>query len=66
VVELSDATPDPEAMMVELSHALVAVPAVSTTIRLHDFTSIAEALRRQLYFLHYRGKQTRLDVMKRK
>ena len=51
VVELADAAADPEAVVVELAHASVAVPAVPAAIRLFQLASLAESLRRQIYFL---------------
>jgi hypothetical protein len=51
MVELPYAAANPEAMVVELSHALVAVMAVSSTVRLPDIAYLAIPFWRQLHRL---------------
>ena len=51
MVELADAAPNPEAVMIKLADTPVAVPAVSATVGLNDKTCLTEASLGHLNFI---------------
>ena len=52
MVKLANAAPNPETVMIKLSHASIAVPAVPAPIRLHDKTCLTKTSLWHLNFLY--------------
>lgn len=52
MVELADAAPNPKAVVVEFANALIALPAVTAPVWLHNLALLTEALGRHLYYLN--------------
>ena len=51
MVQLSDTTADPEAMMVKFADTSIALPTVTAPIRLHNLACVAETFLGHNYLL---------------